>query len=280
MTAVRDRPAAEVLAARTRRSFIAAGLGLGAALLGCGDDSDEAARSQAQEPVRMTHKYGTTTIPAAPKRIVAAGFNDADYVLALGLKPVGVANFIGPFREQQRSWAEEQLAGTDPPLVSNSDGELRFERIAALDPDVIVFYSYLEEGDYKRLAAIAPTVVEPKDGTLWQQHALDVGRALGRDPQARRLVRDVRERFASEREAHPEFAGRTASILFGFTGGPNVFLLEPNDPRSGLFESLGMKMPSRTGEISRELVQLLGSSRSRSLQRGRQHGHGDVERGG
>ena len=238
MTAVLDRPAAEVLAARTRRSFIAAGLGVGAALLGCGGDSDEAALSPAQKPVRMTHKYGTTTIPAAPKRVVAAGFNDADYVLALGLKPVGVANFIGPFREQQRSWAKEQLAGSDPPLVSNSDGELRFERIAALDPDVIVFYSYLEEGDYRRLAAIAPTVVERKDGALWPQHTLDVGPALGRRSQARRLVRDVRECFARERDTHPEFSGKTASILFGFTGGPNVFALEPTDPRSGLFTSL------------------------------------------
>jgi iron complex transport system substrate-binding protein len=189
---------------------------------------------------------------------VTAGFNDADFALALGVVPVGVADFIGPFPETTRSWAREPLAGARPEVVTSGTGELLLERIAALDPDVIVYYSYLEDAeDYRRLAAIAPTVVEPRAGTLWQRHTLDVGRALGRERQAREQVRRVQARFAREREAHPEFAGTTAAVFFPTSSGPDYYLLEPEDPRTGLFTTLGFRMPEVTGPISRERAALL-----------------------
>lgn len=44
------------------------------------------------------------------------------------------------------------------------------------------------------LSAIALTVTELEEGTLWPQHTIDVGRALGRAQQARALARDVKRR--------------------------------------------------------------------------------------
>lgn len=58
-------------------------------------------------------------------------------------------------------------------------------------------------------------------------------------------------------KAHPEFAGKTAAVLLGFSGEGTYYLLEPTDPRSGLFMSPGLKLPPRTREISREQVRLL-----------------------
>lgn len=222
-----------------------------------GPDSSDSSGTDASFPLTMEHVYGTTTIPARPERVVTAGFNDADFALALGVVPVGVANFIGSFPEENRPWAQDALAGAEPELVTNDAGELLLERIAALDPDVIVCYSYLQEGDYEKLAAIAPTVVEPLPGTLWPEHTIDVGRALGREADARSLVDEVRSRFAAERDAHPEFVGTTAALLFGVDVGANFYLLEPTDPRVGLFVSLGFEMPETTGEISAENAALL-----------------------
>lgn len=248
----------------TRRSFLAAGLavGMGVVLAGCGGDdapAETAATTAASGdfPLTMRHRYGSTTIPSVPQRVVTAGFNDADFALAVGVVPVGVANFIGPFPEETRSWAQDALGGARPDVVSDEQGALMFERIAALRPDLIVYYSYLEEQDYTRLSQIAPTVVEPGDGTRWPRHTLDVGRALGREPQARDAVQATRDRFAQARRDHPEFAGTTAALLFGVDVGSNYYLLPPSDPRVGLFTSLGFAMPGVTGEISQERVDLL-----------------------
>ena len=205
----------------------------------------------------MEHVYGTTEIPARPERVVTAGFNDADFALAVGVVPLGVADFIGSFPEETRPWAQDALGGAEPEVVTNDAGELLPERIAALRPDVIIYYNFLQDTDYEVLSQIAPTVVEPQVGTQWQQHTIDVGRALGREAEARSVVDEVEARFAAERADHPEFAGTVAALLFGVATDTNYYLLEPTDSRVGLFVSLGFEMPETTGEISGENAALL-----------------------
>lgn len=246
---------------RQRRATLALALLLGLGVVAaCGDDGggDEAEGAPAGDgfPVVIEHRYGTTEIPARPERVVAAGFNDADYALAFGVVPVGVRDFIGEYREETRPWAQEALGGADPVKVSDDDGVLNLEAVAAAEPDLILAYSYLEEDEYEALSAIAPTVVEPEEGTLWQQHTLDVGRALGQPERAEELVAAVEERFAGARRAHPELEGTTVAVQFGHDPS-GYYLLEPDDPRVGLFTSLGFELPETTGEISKENVELL-----------------------
>lgn len=248
----------------TRREFIVSGVAAGLLVVaGCGseDDVDSASPSTTASggafPVTIEHKYGSTTIPSEPTRVVAAGFNDSDYALAFGVTPVGVRDFIGPFAEDTRPWAQEALAGAEPEKVSGPDGVLNYEMIAGLRPDLILAYSYLEEAEYEKLAGIAPTVVEPSEGSGWREHTLVVGRALGQPGRAEQLVAQVEARFATAIDRHPEFVGKTAAIRFGDADTDAYYLLEPDDPRSGLFTSLGFKLPEKTGEISREQVELL-----------------------
>lgn len=264
--------------ATTRRTFLAGGLSVGAAALLVGParrigasappetdpsgaaasgSSPDASMPAASFPLTFEHVYGSTTIETQPARVVTAGFNDADFALAVGVVPVGVANFIGDFDEDSRPWAQEALAGAEPEVVTNDAGELQLERIAALEPDVIIYYSYLAESDYEKLSEIAPTIVEPAPGSLWEQHTLDVGRVLGRDAEAAAAVATVQDRFAAVAEEHPEFAGVTAALLFGPVGDGIYYLLEPTDPRVGLFLSLGFVLPETTGEISREQLDLI-----------------------
>jgi len=207
-------------------------------------------------PVTIEHIYGTTVIPEEPVRVVAAGFNDSDYALAFGLVPVGVRDFIGPFPEETRPWAQAALGGAEPVKVSGPDGELNFERVAVLRPDLILAYSYLDEAEYETLAQIAPTLVETEDGALWQRHTLDTGRALGQPERARELVAEAAAQFVRAIEEHPEFEGTVAAIQFG-DAETGFFLLEPTDPRFGFFASLGFEAPEQTGEVSRERVDLL-----------------------
>ncbi|MGQ0679818.1 MAG: ABC transporter substrate-binding protein [Actinomycetota bacterium] len=256
----------------TRREFIGGGL---AALLlaGCSrtaEESGDQAAPKAGFSYTFTHRFGNTTIPSEPKRVVAAGYNDVDYLLALGVKPLGVAANGDP--DQMRPWARELIGKDKPPIVH--DAELNYEQIAALSPDVIVFYQYLsvlEGGGYERLAGIAPTVCETTESALYPQHTLEIGRAVGREERAQQIVASMEERFAQARAAHPEFQGKKVAI-----GGPvpeegRLVVMGPDDPRTGFFTSLGFLLPEATGfEISPEraevfdqdLLVLYGSKRS------------------
>jgi len=262
MTLLLDRQAAalEIDDDISRRELIVGGTAAGMLFVaGCRRRDRVQPSQEAGDgfPVTIQHRYGRTTIPSKPARVVTAGFNDSDYALAFGVVPVGVRDFIGPFPEESRRWAQKALAGAQPPKVSGPEGELNFEAIAALRPDLILAYSYLEEAEYQRLAPIAPTVVETAPGSPWPEHTLVVGRALGQQERATQLVAEVEGRFADARSQHPDLNGRTAAVRFGDAGGGTYYLLEPNDPRTGVFVSLGLELPAQTGEISRERVDLL-----------------------
>lgn len=175
---------------------------------------------EAAFPITIEHALGTTTIPAEPQRVVALIDRDADTVLALGVQPVGIRsnyNFdagVGP-------WAEPLLT-TEPTVWKGR--ELNFEAIAAADPDLIVFAtSGGDAAEYARLSQIAPTIGLPKGANPWEattaQTTLLIAEALGRKPQGEQLIADLDAYLASQKAAHPEFAGRTVNYLDIYPGG-------------------------------------------------------------
>lgn len=48
----------------------------------------------AAQPVKVEHKYGSTVVPEAPERIVTVGAVEQDTLLALGVAPVGLVEWI------------------------------------------------------------------------------------------------------------------------------------------------------------------------------------------
>ena len=194
---------------------------LGAALLAaCAAPSDEvpvAAGPAGAFPVVVEHAFGTTTVPAPPQRIVTVGYTEQDMVLALGETPVGVTEWYGEHPHATWPWAQDELGGATPEVLENVDGP-QYERIAALRPDLIIAVNAgLEREQYERLSAIAPTVAQPAGGLAvfapWDELTLQVGRALGREQEARGLVERIKADFAAAAAAHPEFAGVPAVFL-------------------------------------------------------------------
>ena len=176
---------------------------LAAALVACGGPPAPAAPAAptsagtAAFPVTIEHVFGSTTIPAAPRRMVTIGFNEADFALALGVVPVGVRDFIGEYVEESRPWAQEALGGATPEVVGGN--ELELEKIAALQPDVILgVYSFIDRATYERLSGIAPTVAPPSEtvAATWQEQTRITGRALGMTERAEQVVADTEARFA------------------------------------------------------------------------------------
>jgi iron complex transport system substrate-binding protein len=216
----------------------------------CGDDDPqtEPADRAAGFPVTVEHKFGSTRIPAPPERVVTVGYTDQDFVVALGVTPVGVREFLGGYGWRERPWAPE----TGDPEVVGAE-EINFEAVAAQRPDLIVgISSGITEGDYERLSRIAPTIAQSGDyidfGMPWQDQTLMVGRALGRERRARRLVEEVEGRFERAREEHPELQGATAILAYGGPDGYGAY--SSQDTRSRFFADLGLETPAEVDELA------------------------------
>lgn len=209
--------------------------------------SPTAAPAPAAFPVSIEHKYGSTEIPSEPGRVVALGYTELDYVLALGYQPVA-ARYpqFGDRSTAVRSWAEDLASGPDPEVLEFAFGELNFEKIATLDPDLILAVtSGITEEEYQTLSAIAPTVAQTDEfvdfGMPWQEVTRHLGRALGRSSEAEDLVADVEALFAQARDAHPQFKAKSLATVF--YGGSELLAFSSQDLRGRFFTSLGFDIP-------------------------------------
>ncbi|MEQ3554534.1 iron-siderophore ABC transporter substrate-binding protein [Pseudonocardia nematodicida] len=242
----------------TRRQMLLGSLAAGGVLLaGCGSgDSgggEQAAGGEEGFPVTLEHKFGTTTIEAAPQRVVSIGYTDHDALLALGVPVVGVRYWYGDESAAVQSWAADavQQSGSQPQVLNMTSPDP--EKIAALQPDLIVgIYSDLEQSSYDTISAIAPIVAAPAEfddyGVPWQDTTRIIGHAVGRSEQAEQLVADVDARFAQARDANPQWAGRTAAVATRSADHFGAFASQ--DPRSRFFTSLGFTIPPRFDELA------------------------------
>jgi iron complex transport system substrate-binding protein len=94
-----------------------------AVLAGCG--SGETTPTAAPEadrgafPVTVTHRFGTTTVPARPRRIAVVGLTEQDIVLALGEKPIATTEWYGEQPYAVWPWARRALGAAKPTVLSN-----------------------------------------------------------------------------------------------------------------------------------------------------------------
>jgi ABC-type Fe3+-hydroxamate transport system substrate-binding protein len=215
---------------------------LALALSACGaDDPGEPAGAA------VTHKFGTTQVPPDPQRVVTVGYTDQDAVLALGVKPVAVGDFLGGYDWRRRPWAPHY----DPKVVAGQ--KINFEAVAAQRPDLIIAINAgLKKPDYQRLSRIAPTVAQSGEyidfGMPWEEQTRLVGRALGREARADRLIANLEAKFARVREEHPEFEDKPALLAYGGPDGYGAYAT--GDTRSRLLTDLGFKLPSEIDKLA------------------------------
>lgn len=168
-------------------------------------------------PVTVEHALGTTVVPAEPQRVVSVGLTEHDTLLALGITPVAVTEWYGEQPFATWPWAQDELGGATPEVLSTDDG-IQFERIVALAPDLIIGTNAgLDQDAYDRLSAIAPTIAHPKTSPLyfapWDDQARLIGQAVGRSDETEAVIADVEQQFAAAAAAHPEFAGKNVIFL-------------------------------------------------------------------
>ncbi len=206
-------------------------------------------------PVTIEHQYGTTTITEAPQRIVAIGYTEQDFLLALGVTPIAIRYWYGE-EDAIMPWAEERIVGEKPLVLQMDYGALNYELILELEPDLIsAVTSGITQEEYDLLSQIAPTITQTSDyinfGMPWQDVTLMIGTALGKKAEAEALVADTEALFANARERNPQFEGKTVVAAYYYD---DIFgYYTDQDSRARFFTELGFVVPDDLVEFAGEL---------------------------
>lgn len=236
---------------------VAAGVAAVALVAGCSsDDSSSSANTDESGsfPVTISHHFGETTIESDPSRVVTIGFNEQDFTLALGVKPVATRGNLS-YDYRQRPWAQEALGGTEIPEVGST--ELNLEQIAAQSPDLILGpYSFIEQGEYEQLSAMAPTIsdiggYDDVPAATWQQEFEVIGKALGKEQEAADQTATLEQKFQTTQNENPDFAGKKLTLAFDMGDG-SYLVLGKDDIRALFFTDLGFEIPEASETISPE----------------------------
>lgn len=231
----------------TRFGLVAAGALSTVLLAACGgggsDTSSESSGEAAEGfPVTVETLFGDVEIEDKPENVVALGWSDAETALALGVQPLGVADWqdyggvgVGP-------WAADLL---DSEPVQLGTMEPNVEAIASVEPDVILdTRSDNSDERHGLLEPIAPVVGPPPEvevtyGTTWQQQTRQVAQVVGEDERGEELVTELEDRFAELREDNPDFADLTIAVGAYFDGQYGAYV--PGDTRVDVLSELGFE---------------------------------------
>jgi iron complex transport system substrate-binding protein len=268
----------------SRRTVLASlsALALAPVLAACGSDADEASESstsggaapseggagtEAAFPATIAHKFGETTVEQAPTRVVCVGYTEQDALLALGIAPVAVTKWFGEADGFVFPWAIDKLGDNRLPEVLEDTNGVQVEKIAALQPDLIIGqYAGLTQKDYDLLSKIAPTVAQNADyddyGVPWDTMALTIGQAVGQPETMQKIVDEVKATTADYAAQHPEFQGQTAICVTPYDG---LFVYGPEDPRSRMLEDLGFTFADGFTTADGEFGSSLSAERTSDL---------------
>ncbi|MFD6951378.1 iron ABC transporter substrate-binding protein [Nocardiopsis sp. TSRI0078] len=202
-------------------------------------------------PVTVETLYGDVTIEDEPGNVVALGWSDAETALALGVQPVGVADWQGYGGTGVGPWAAD-LFEEEPVEVGTMEPNL--EAIASLEPDVILdTRSDNSQERHDLLSPVAPVVgpppgVEVTYGTTWQQQTRQVAQVLGKEEKGEEAVKELEDRFAHIREDNPGFADTTIAVGAYYDGQYGAYV--PGDSRVDLLQDLGFQYKSEITEMA------------------------------
>ncbi len=209
-------------------------------------------------PQTFDHVFGTTTVEKKPVRIVSLSYGRSDTLWALGVKPVGVRFWYGEDKYGAWPWAKETFnsLGADYTPVVFPRGDLDFEKIASLKPDLILgLWAGIKEEDYNMLSSIAPTLVRPAQypayGTPWDVQTEIVGRAVGEAEKARKEINRIQAKIIKYASDNPQFKGKSVAVAYYWKDKPGAYV--SSDIRVQLMENLGFITPQRLLEDAKNV---------------------------
>ncbi|WP_165861306.1 helix-turn-helix domain-containing protein [Paenibacillus paeoniae] len=175
-------------------------------------------------------------IPAHPNRIVFYGETIGD-LLSLGIKPVGCSYSL------KGTWYEEELQA-----IVNVGTPLELGTVEELSPDLII-YANTDEGQYKDVAKIAPTVTFDSFQPL-EDRLITLGHWFGKRREAETwLHRFEHQSEEMWRELEPAIRNDETASVFTYHRGNRLFVMGTIGLTETLYHPLGFRPTKRVQSL-------------------------------
>ncbi|MEM1310563.1 MAG: iron-siderophore ABC transporter substrate-binding protein, partial [Cyanobacteria bacterium P01_H01_bin.153] len=187
----------------------------------------------------IEHALGKTEVPLQPKRVVVMQpVIDLDNLLALGIKPIGLAAFTADRPFPVPPYLASQTAGIE------TVGDLtqpNLEKTLLLDPDLIII-SESQRRLYRQLSNIAPTVSLSLRVSQWQDRFLALAEAVNQTERAGQLLDEYDHKVDAFRQTLGDrLQGVDVSYIRVRTDG--IFLYVKSSPVGDVMTDLGLQRP-------------------------------------
>jgi len=203
--------------------FAAALTALALAVTGCGNEAagtPEAAGSDPGYPRTIDHAMGRTELNHRAQRVVALDTSYVDATLALETKVVGFTDYRTVKGSLPDYLGDARTTyGAEATSVGTLE-EPNLEKIAALEPDLIVSAKIRHEKLYDQLSAIAPTIMSETTGATWKDNIRLEAKALGKEDLAEREIRSYEKAARTVGAAINAKAGNPTISVTRFLDGP------------------------------------------------------------
>jgi iron complex transport system substrate-binding protein len=141
---------------------------------GAGSSAGEGGEENSSASRTVEHAMGETEISGTPERVVVLDTGELDSAMTLGVKPVGAVEAI------PGEGFPSYLEGTEDIELVGTIEEPNLEKIATLEPDLILSSKLRHEQIYDELSEIAPTVFTETTGVTWKENFEVHAKALNR----------------------------------------------------------------------------------------------------
>ena len=146
-------------------------------------------------PRTITHAAGTATLEKAPERVVVLDTGELDEVLSLGITPVGMVETEG--EDPIPAYLADRVKDVE---VVGTINDINIEKIAALQPDLILGSQLRVDKLYDQLNTVAPTVLSIRPGFPWKENFLLTADALGKETEAVKVLNEYADNAAKLKE--------------------------------------------------------------------------------
>lgn len=182
---------------------------------------------------------GKIKLPANPERIVVAVQDYVGDVLALGMKPVGIAGWIA----ETSPYHKDQIQGIEN---VGETREVSTKKVLSLNPDIILTY---EEGLYEELSKIAPTIYIPLEYDF-RKRLTEIGKVLNKEDEAKEWIKAFDKKAEEKKTELFSKIDQNTKVAIVELSQKEIYLMGKTYGRGGqiIYNVLGLHAPKRVEE--------------------------------
>ncbi|WP_221569060.1 ABC transporter substrate-binding protein [Alkalihalobacillus sp. TS-13] len=211
------------------------------ALAACGGGSGEGSEEKkdgdkSKSTITVEHAMGKTKVPEKPERVVILTNEGTEALLSMGVKPVGaVQSWLGD------PWYDHIADDMEGVEVVGTESDINLEKIASLNPDLIIGNKMRQEKFYDQLNDIAPTVFSEQLRGDWKINFKLYAKALNKQEEGKKVLADFDQRIEDIKQKLGDKVNQEVSVVRFLAGNSRIYF---KDSFSGvILEQIGFQRP-------------------------------------